>query len=113
MRVIVGLTIGAIFLTPAAPTFAQDANADRGMVVFTEQKCTLCHSIAGKGNKKGALEGIGSKLKPAEIREWIVDPVGMAKKAKPAPTRKPAMTKKAMPDKDIDALVALLSGLKK
>lgn len=113
MRIIFGLAIGTMLLTHATPAFAQGATADRGMAVFTEQKCTLCHSIAGKGNKKGALDGVGTKLKPAEIREWIVDPVGMAKKAIPAPTRKPAMTKKAMPDKDVEALVALLSGLKK
>ena len=113
MRIMIGLAIGTTLLAPAAPALAQGATADRGLAVFTEQKCTLCHSIAGKVNKKGALDGVGSKLKPAEIREWIVDPLGMAKKAQPAPTRKPAMTKKAMPDKDVDALVALLSGLKK
>lgn len=112
MKTIFSLVLGTILLISAVPALAQDAKADRGMTVFTEQKCSLCHSIAGKGNKKGALDGVGSKLKPAEIREWIVDPVGMAKKTKPTPTRKPVMTKKAMPDKDVDALVALLSGLK-
>ena len=35
---------------------------DRGMQVYAAQKCSVCHSIAGKGNKKGALDDVGSKL---------------------------------------------------
>jgi molybdopterin-containing oxidoreductase family membrane subunit len=103
---------GAILLA-ATVASAQDAKAEKGMKIFAEQKCTTCHSIAGKGNKKGALDTVGSKLTPAEIREWIVDPVGMAAKTKPAPTRKPVMKKKPLAAGDVDALVALLSGLKK
>lgn len=103
---------GAILFT-ASLAGAQSAKADAGMKVFVEQKCTTCHAIAGKGNKKGALDAVGSKLTAAQIREWIVDPVGMAAKTKPAPTRKPPMKKKPLGAADVDALVALLSGLKK
>jgi mono/diheme cytochrome c family protein len=73
----------------------------------------LCHSIAGKGNAKGILDDVGSKLKAEEIREWLTDPVGMAAKTKA--TRKPAMPAKyaSLPKDDLDALVAYLSSLKK
>jgi mono/diheme cytochrome c family protein len=105
--------IAAAVSMAATASFAQDKKAERGLKVFQEQKCTLCHSIAGKGNKKGALDEVGSKLTEAQIRAWIVDPVGTAAKTKPAPTRKPPMKKKEMPGDDVDALVAYLSGLRK
>ena len=79
--------------------------------MFTDQKCTLCHSIAGKGNAKGSLDGVGSKLSADEIRSWITDPKGMAAKTKA--TRKPEMKVYTLPKDDVDALVAYLSSLKK
>lgn len=82
-----------------------------GKAVFTEQKCTVCHSIAGEGNKKGPLDGIGSRKTPAEIRQWILDPETMA--AKEGKTRKPPMKPHPMSDPELDALVAYLSSLKK
>ena len=94
----------------ATAAYAQDAA--RGQKVYTEQKCNLCHSIAGKGNAKGSLDGVGTKLKEAEIREWIVDPKGMTAKTKAE--RKPFM--KAYPNlakDDVEALVAYMMSLKK
>ena len=83
----------------------------RARALFADQKCTLCHSIGDKGNKKGPLDGVGSKLKADEIREWIVDAKGMTAKTKA--TRKPDMKAYALPKDDVDALVAYLSTLKK
>jgi mono/diheme cytochrome c family protein len=90
---------------------AQDTS--RGEKVYADQKCSVCHSIAGKGNAKGSLDGVGTKLTADEIREWIVDPAGMTAKTK-AP-RKPVMPPKykSLPKEDLDALVAYLASLKK
>lgn len=61
-----------------------------------------------KGNAKGALDGIGTKLKADEIRQWMLTPVEMAAKAQAA--RKPAMKAFAnLPKEDLDALVAFLA----
>lgn len=108
-------TILAVALTAvcsAAPG-TQDAKVDKGAKLFTDQKCSLCHSIAGKGNPKGPLDEVGSKLTAAEIRQWITDPATMTAKAKA--DRKPAMPSKyaSLPKDDIDALVAYLSAQKK
>jgi len=114
MKRVLSVTAGTVgILLTAGVVIAQDAKAEKGMQVFVAQKCTTCHSIAGKGNKKGPLDEVGSKLSAAEIREWIVDPEGMAKKLQPPSTRKPPMKKKAIPAGDVDALVALLTSLKK
>jgi mono/diheme cytochrome c family protein len=104
----------ALMLVGAGRASAQDAAA-RGQKIYADQKCSMCHSIAGKGNVKGPLDNVGSKLTADEIREWITDPAGMTAKSK-AP-RKPEMatmaTKlKAIPKEDVDALVAYLSTLK-
>jgi mono/diheme cytochrome c family protein len=102
----VGLTIGL-----AAAAAAQDAKVAKGQQVFADQKCSLCHSIAGKGNAKGSLDGVGSKLSADEIRSWITDAKGMTAKTKA--TRKPEMKQYTLPKDDVDALVAYLSSLKK
>ena len=79
------LCLALVSLGFASSAAAQDQA--RGAKVYADQKCSVCHAIAGKGNAKGALDTVGSKLTAAEIHEWIVDPAGMTAKHKAA--RKP------------------------
>ena len=109
--VVVALIGSPLTARTAAAQAAAAPATDKGAAVFAAQKCSLCHSLDGKGNAKGALDGVGTKLTAAEIRQWIVTPAEMTAKAKA--TRKPAM--KAFPNlakDDLDALVALLSSKK-
>jgi mono/diheme cytochrome c family protein len=85
--------------------------AAQGEKVFTDQKCSLCHSIGGKGNSKGPLDEIGSKLSADDIRAWLTDAKAMTAKTKAA--RKPEMKAYTLPKEDVDALVAYLSAMKK
>lgn len=106
----------SVFALLAFAGTASAQNVAKGKQVFTDQKCAMCHSIAGQGNAKGSLDGIGSKLTADEIRQWITDPATMAAKAKA--DRKPAMSTmaprfKSMSKDDLDALVAYVSSLKK
>jgi mono/diheme cytochrome c family protein len=106
----------SLLFTLAAAAFvagtaqAQDKVA-RGAQVYADQKCSLCHSIGDKGNKKGPLDGVGSKYSADELRAWIVDAKGMTAKTKAA--RKPGMKNYALPKDDVDALVAYMASLKK
>jgi mono/diheme cytochrome c family protein len=97
----------------AAPAFAQSPAAiEKGVTIFTAQKCALCHSVAGKGNPKGPLDEVGSTLTAAEIRQWLVNPAEMREKAHAE--RKPAMKSFSTLSKDdLDALVAYIGSLKK
>lgn len=95
----------------AAVAAAQSAAITKGLQVYADQKCAICHSIAGKGNAKGALDDVGSRLSAEDIRLWIVDAKGMTAKTKAA--RKPLMRDYALPKDDLDALVAYLVSLKK
>ena len=101
----------ALVLVMAAPAAAQDAKVAHGAKVYVDQKCAMCHSIGDKGNKKGPLDGVASKLKAEEFREWIVDAKGMTAKTKAA--RKPVMKAYTLPKEDVDALVAYMMTLKK
>jgi mono/diheme cytochrome c family protein len=104
----------AIFVFAFAGTAtAQDAaKIDQGKQVYAAQKCQVCHSVAGVGNKRGALDQVGSKLKEDEIRQWIVAPQEMTAKTKAE--RKPLMKSYAhLPKDEVDALVAYMVSLKK
>ena len=92
---------------------AQDkAQIDHGAKVYADQKCSVCHSIAGKGNAKGPLNDVGSRLTADQIREWMTNPAEMTKKTKAE--RKPLMPAYPKLSKaDLDALVAYMLSLKK
>ena len=100
-----------ICLGLVATAAAQDAKVTKGQQLFADQKCALCHSIGDKGNTKGPLDGVASKLSADEIRSWITDAKTMTAKTKPP--RKPEMKAYTLPKEDVDALVAYLETLKK
>jgi mono/diheme cytochrome c family protein len=105
-RIVIGAALVGLFATASA---AQDVAA--GAKVYADQKCSVCHSVAGKGNAKGALDSVGNKMPAADIRAWIVDAPGMTAKTKAA--RKPSMKAYTLPAADLDNLVAYLASLKK
>jgi mono/diheme cytochrome c family protein len=108
-----GLVLGL-----AAVAMAQDAaKIESGKKVYAEAKpmaCKACHSVAGAGNAKGPLDGVGSKLSAGDIKAWLRTPKEMAAKAKAE--RKPPMpvySPEKLSDGDLDALTAYLLSLKK
>ena len=104
------LLFSLALLAPAA-AWAQ-TDAARGEKVYVAQKCATCHSIAGKGNQKGPLDEVVSKLSADEIRQWIVDAPAMTAKTKAV--RKPPMRAYANIAKDdLEALVVYVQSLKK
>jgi mono/diheme cytochrome c family protein len=106
------ITGGGVASAQAAPAAGGAQAADKGAAVFAAQKCSLCHALDGKGQAKGPLDGVGSKLTADEIHQWIVAPAEMAKKANA--TRKPPMKAYPnLPKDDLDALVAFLHSKKK
>ena len=103
----------ALGLSAPVMAHAQDAAlVKRGQEVYAAQKCQVCHAVAGKGGKSSVLDGVGTRLSAAVIREWIVNPVEMTAKTKS--TKKPPMPAKYsnLPAADVDALVAYMASLK-
>ncbi len=106
MKTAVMLVFGAVLiLLCCAILFSADAAVDHGKVVYAAQKCSMCHSIAGVGNKKSPLDGVGAKLKADEIVKWIKTPKEMKadSKMKAYPN---------LPQKDLEDLTAYMLSLK-
>lgn len=106
-RVVCATALTAVWALPAS---AQNAGpVAQGKTVYEAQKCSLCHAVAGRGNAKGSLDTVGSRLSAADIRKWIVSP----KEMKSPTNRKPDMRAYPnLPAADLDALVAYVLSLK-
>jgi mono/diheme cytochrome c family protein len=110
MRIVA--TAGAALLIATTLSYAQDPKVKRGQTLYADNKCRMCHAIAGTGNAKGPLDDVGTKLSAEEIRQWLINPAEMSGKTKSA--RKPPMPSYAkLPKDDVDALVAYMLTVKK
>lgn len=92
---------------------AQGAAAvERGQKVYAAEKCAVCHSIGDKGNRRGPLDDVGSRLSEDDIRQWIVSAPEMAARTKAQ--RKPLMKSYGhLSKEDVEGLVAYMASLKK
>jgi cytochrome c553 len=110
------IVAGVAILAASFGGFAQDAaQVEKGKTLFSSvsPKCTMCHSVAGQGNAKNPLDGVGSKLSADDMKAWIRNPKDMAAKAKSeAKPPMSAYTTEKLSDADMDALVAYLLSLK-
>ena len=85
---------------PAAGRTAYDANG-----------CAGCHAIGGQGNPRSPLDGVGARLKPDEIRDWII----ASEKVRPRLTAGVARIKQTyaeLPEEELRLLVDYLAGLR-
>ena len=99
------LLLGLLVVIGVAVAASPQSSVEHGRDVYAVQKCALCHSIAGIGGKKLALDGVASRLKTEDIRKWIRTP----KEMKPGTTMKPYPN---LPEKDLADLTAFLSTLR-
>jgi hypothetical protein len=68
-------------------------------------------AASGEGNKKYPLDGVGSRLSEADIREWLLNPdAQQAKKGGRSLMRMPSY--RSVPAEEVDALVEYVSSLK-
>ena len=90
-----------------------NANEDKhaliaaGREVFEAQRCSRCHSIAGEGNPRYPLDGVGERRSAESIRQWILAPAEL-KDQLPAGAFQVKQTYHNQTPEDIDALVAYL-----
>jgi mono/diheme cytochrome c family protein len=108
LAVLVVLSLGLGAAGPRAEDkAAPDADkAAKGQQVYAAQHCSMCHSIAGKGNAKNPLDDVGSKMTAEEIKKYITNPKSVKADSK----------MKAYPSlagDDLDALITYLLTLTK
>ncbi|HJU43316.1 MAG TPA: cytochrome c [Vicinamibacterales bacterium] len=112
-RFVTGFGVFAFLVVSSSSAEAQSKDLSaKGRAIYEAQKCSLCHSIEGKGQAKGPLDYVGDKLKADDIRKWLMDPTQAAKDHNA--TRKPAMKAYSnLPKEDLEALIAYMLSLKK
>ena len=96
------LWLSVVLGLPAVAAAQDKALIERGVKVYADQKCGVCHSIDSKGNVKGPLDSVGSRLSADELREWMVHPAEMTKKTK-AERKPPMRAYPNLPKEDLDA----------
>lgn len=84
--------------------------AVRGGALYAELRCANCHAIAGEGNARAPLDGVAQRRDAAGLRAWIVgDP--LLASGLPNRVRVGKSEYAALPEADLDALVAYLQSL--
>ncbi|MBE9515799.1 MAG: cytochrome c [Proteobacteria bacterium] len=96
---------------PAPELLPDPQRIEAGRQVYVQQRCARCHSIAGKGNLRYPLDGVGEKRSAEELRNWIIGAdvlqgvlLGRVFRLKQA--------HKELPSDDLDALVSYMQSLR-
>lgn len=118
---LIAVTLAAVTLALAGTAASAQASdpklANEGKKLYATYKCDKCHQIAGKGSKKGPLDGVGSKLSAADMKRWFTHPAEMEAKLEKKPKGTDAMSyglkSKGIEPAEIDALVAYMLTLTK
>jgi len=87
------------------------AEAERGRALFVQHGCATCHSIAGAGNPRNPLDGVGSRRDAEAMRDWILG-TGAAAGQLPVTVRRRKERFQQLPAEDLNALVAYMASLK-
>lgn len=95
-------------VSSAAPATAP---ADPGRSVYEAHGCATCHSIAGVGNPRYPLDGVGTRRGKEGIRDWIVGAAHLEASIPNGPFR---MKQKyqGLPAPELDALVGYMQSLR-
>lgn len=83
----------------------------RGQEVFAQYDCARCHSVAGKGNPRSPLDGVGSRLSRDELHGWVVAGEAVREDLSPRAISV-KQTYVQMPAADLEALLAYLAWLR-
>lgn len=81
-----------------------------GRAVFDRYRCANCHSVADEGNPRYPLDGVGARRTRAELHAWVVGAATL-ETALPSSAYRRKQQYQAMPDDELDALLAYLQSL--
>lgn len=125
VAVLTGLVVTALALAfawmhgppapPRAPVISPEvapppALVEVGRAVYKAQGCAMCHSIAGEGNPRYPLDGVGRRRDAEALRDWIVAS-GPAEDSLPPRVVRTKQSYRALGDAELDALVAYMQHL--
>jgi len=94
------------------PALAQNTSAEAGRKIYVREKCSVCHQIAGQGNQRFPLDGVGTRLSASDLRRWFTHTIEMEAALPKKPAIRMSSKKYRLKDAELDALVAYLLTLK-
>lgn len=86
-----------------------------GRRAYAVHKCATCHMVAGKGNIRFKLDGVGARLSARDLERWLSDTAAMERALPKMPAVRMSewlKSHKKITDADRAALVAYLASLK-
>lgn len=89
-----------------------DPQVEAGRRLYVSEKCSVCHLVAGQGNKRFPLDGVGRRLTAVELRRWLTHTLEMEARLPKQPAIRMSSRKYKLSDAELDALVAYLQSLK-
>lgn len=90
---------------------AQPPATEAGRTIFESRNCGTCHSVAGTGNPRNPLDGVGSRLNVEQLRDWTTG-TGSASNSLSAGVRGRKARYLEMSEAEMEALLHYLSALK-
>jgi len=84
---------------------------EAGLQVYKQQSCARCHSIAGQGNPRNSLDGVGTRRTASELRDWIIGADALQGEL-PGYASKLKQVYRELPGDDLDALVIYMQSLR-
>jgi mono/diheme cytochrome c family protein len=82
-----------------------------GREAYARHGCAGCHAIAGEGNPRFPLDGVGARLAPPALRDWIVASEAVRPQL-PASAARLKQRYAALPPEELQALVDYLASLR-
>lgn len=107
---LLSLTFAALHNRSTQPTTNRAIQPEHpGRRIFHEQGCATCHSFAGAGNPRLPLDTAASKLKDAELRDWITGSGAATNKLSPTILKRKSRFQ-SLPDEQLKQLIDYLGG---
>ena len=100
----------ATTVAPVVPTPGREPGA-AGLESIKTLGCLTCHSIAGTGNPRHPLDGVGSQWTAEQLHAWITGS-GFAAERLPASVTRRKQRYTSIPEPEMNALISCLSELK-
>ncbi len=93
------------------PVILNPERIEAGIRVYQQQTCARCHSIAGKGNLRNPLDGVGEGRTAEELHDWITG-ADVLKGELPEYALKSKQAYRELPDDELDSLVIYMLSLR-
>jgi len=84
---------------------------EAGRLIYLHQNCARCHSIAGRGNPRNPLDGVGARRSAEELRAWTIGAQALGPEALPERVFRIKHKYNELPADELNAMIIYLQSL--